>query len=265
MSRSAVMPQSSIPQGATQSEASAEAAAREYFGDDYYGRDRFRKYLEYFPGDGPILDYGCGDGVFLNLLRSAGRVGKGIDYDRENVERGRQFGLDIEHADLLEFADRQEEWGKYDGIMMADFVEHFDPYPLQNLIRASLPLLSPKGTMVMITPNSRSVLMNLGGFYEATIEHHNLYSVAGLAKFLQHEGMEIVAGGVDPDSRSPIASLNPGKFARNLAIWGLGRILCGRDCLYEASFVVAQKSPQVDQQRGRFRTAATSTADVPTG
>ncbi|MCA8963106.1 MAG: methyltransferase domain-containing protein, partial [Planctomycetes bacterium] len=104
--------------------STALPSAQEYFGDDYYGRERFRKYLTYFPSEGPILDFGCGDGVFLNLLRREGRAGRGIDYDLTNVERGRAFGLDIVHADIFEFAKREEEKDRYAGIMMADFVEH---------------------------------------------------------------------------------------------------------------------------------------------
>lgn len=217
------------------------AAAEAHFGRDYYGRDRFEKYLAYFRGERPILDFGCGEGVFLHLLRRHGRRGLGIDYDRSNVELARSFGLDVEYANILEFVTRPEERGRYDGIMMGDFVEHFDPVPLQALLRHAVALLAEGGTLVIVTPNSRSLLMNTGGFYEATIEHHNPYSIAGLARFLDEEGMDFVAGGVDPDSRSQLWAFRPTQLLRNLALWGLGRILCGRDAFYECSYLVTRK------------------------
>ena len=83
--------------------------------------------------------------------------------------------------------------------------------------------------------------MNMGGFYESTIEHHNPYSINGLRKYLESEGLETVDSGVDEDTHLPLLSWSPPRLARNLALWGLGRLLCGRIAMYEASYLVVRK------------------------
>ena len=226
--------------------------AHAYYGDDYYGRPRFAKYLEYFPGNGPIVDFGCGEGVFLNLARARGREAFGIDYDRVAGDRGRDFGLDIRSLDIFDFVADESNHGRFAGIMMADFVEHFDPHPLQQLLRKCVDILAPDGVIVIITPNSRSLMMNLGGFYESTIEHHNPYSVNGLAKFLSGIGLEIVESGVDRDSRLPVFRGGPLQICRSVALSAMGRVLCGPESVYECSFVVARRSSNEDQHETRY-------------
>lgn len=227
----------------------ASPETNRHFGDDYYGRPRFQKLLPHFSEQGTILDFGCCEGIFLHFLRTHGRTGLGVDYDREAVEACAKHGLDAIHADIFAFTRDPENRDKFAGVMMADFIEHFDPYPLQELLRQTVGVLRPGGTMVLITPNSRSIGMIMGGFYDCTIEHHNLYSIPAVAKFLEGEGMEIVESGPDPDSRPPIFSWHPLRFARQLATAVLGRILCGKSALHHASYLVAKK---VENRGERF-------------
>ncbi len=221
--------------------AAPSVLAERFFGDDYYGRPRFGKYLSYFPAEGAIVDFGCRDGVFLNFLRQHGREGLGVDNDAAVVEECHKFGLDAVCADILEFAGDPANEGKFAGILMADFVEHFDPYRLQDLLRRSIQILRPGGALVIITPNSHSLLMCTWGFYECTIEHHNTYSIRGLRMFLENEGLRVVASGVDRDSRSRVLTLHPLRLARNLAFWAVGRIICGKECLYQHAYLVLVK------------------------
>ncbi len=226
-------------------EPEREAALRladRHFGDDYYNRPRLKRFVSHFPTDGTILDFGCHDGVFLNLLRRHGRRGLGIDYDLKQVQHCRGFGLEAMRADIFEFARDPENEGKYAGIMMSDFVEHFDPRPLQELLDQSVRILRPGGVLAIITPNSRSLLMCSGGFYENEIEHHHTYSISGIRSFLERRGMKTVSSGVNPESRTRILSPRPLQLLRNLAFFGLGLVLCGKDCLYQDSHLVMQRA-----------------------
>ena len=220
-----------------------------HFGTDYYGRPRFRKFLPYLATDGEILDFGCNEGVFLNFLRVEGRRGIGIDYDKQAIERCQQFGFEAQHADIFEFTRDPAHQGRYAGVMLADFVEHFDPYPMQNLLRQTVGILREGGTIMIMTPNHRSIAMLMGGFYDCTIEHHHPYSTKAIGKFLEEEGMEVVEEGADPDSRVPVVSAHPLRFARNLTRWALGRVLCGRSAMVECNYLVAKK---VSDQSERF-------------
>lgn len=225
------------------------AAARAHFREDFYGRPRFAKFLPYFTAPGTVLDFGCHEGVFLHLLREHGREGLGIDYDRDMVRRCRDFGLEAQHADIFTFTADPAHSGRYGGVLMADFVEHFDPHPLQRLLRQTVEVLAPGGTMIIVTPNTRSVMMIHGGFYESTIEHHNPYSIHGLRQFLAAHGMQHVASGVDPDSRLALFAWHPGRLLRNLAMAGLGRILCGRGAWHEHTYLVMRKQGDADALR----------------
>jgi 2-polyprenyl-3-methyl-5-hydroxy-6-metoxy-1,4-benzoquinol methylase len=222
-------------------DTTARAESTALYGEDYFGRRRFTKLLAHLPSDGTIVDFGCNIGVFLNFLRMNGRRGLGIDYDEENIRICRSHGLEAVHANILDFASQTEHHGRYAGIMMADFVEHFDPFVLQRLLRDSIALLCPRGVMVIITPNSRSLSMCTGGFYETTIEHHNPYSLHGLRIFLEKQGLRFVTGGVDPDSRLKVFSTHPLRLLRNVALWVLGRILCGKEAFYEHTYLVMEK------------------------
>src|SRR5262245_51502249 len=52
----------------------------------------------------PILDIGCGSGQFLYFLREQGYHDvRGIDLDRDQVELGRELGLDATAVDALDF------------------------------------------------------------------------------------------------------------------------------------------------------------------
>lgn len=217
-----------------------DAAAR-HFGDDYYGRPRFRKLLEYIPADGTILDFGCNEGVFLHLLRQHERRGLGIDRDPARVAACRRHGLDAIEADIFEFLEGVENQNEFAGILMADFVEHFDPRSLQDLLRRSVGVLRPGGVLAIFTPNSCSLAMATGSFWENEIEHHHTYSLTGLRRFLEQCGMEFRAGGPSPESRLRILTPHPLRLMRRLAYLGLARILCGRAAKYAEVFLVMQR------------------------
>ncbi len=215
--------------------------ARAHFGTDYYGRPRFRRLLEHFPAGGTILDFGCNEGVFLHFLRENGRDGLGVDSDRENIAACRRFGLDAIHADVFQFLERSEHQGECAGILMADFIEHFDPRPLQDLLARSIALLRPGGALAILTPNSRSLALATGGFHENEIEHHHPYSLSGLRRFLERLGMELVAAGACPESRLRVFTPHPLRFARNVAHSVLGRLLCGKDASYREVHLVMRR------------------------
>jgi len=208
------------------------------YGHDYFGRPRFGKILPLFPREGTILDFGCNFGIFLNVLRENGRHGLGIDRDPKQVQFCLDRGFRAVQADIFQFLRKPEHRGRYSGIMMADFVEHFDPQPLQDLLRLSAGVLQPGGVMAIITPNSRCLVNCAGGFYEPSIEHHNPYSINALRNFLLELGLEPLVCGIDPDSRIPLLTPHPARLLRNLSIWLLGRIICGRGSMYSHTYLV---------------------------
>jgi SAM-dependent methyltransferase len=74
------------------------------------------------PGDGRVLDAGCGGGQTLDLLRAYGRP-TGVDPDEESVELARARGHDVAVAALpeLPFADQT-----FAAATCLDVLEHLD-------------------------------------------------------------------------------------------------------------------------------------------
>lgn len=76
--------------------------------------------------EGTVLDIGCGDGLFMNMLRTKGIKSVGVDISDEAVRACTAQGLSAEvvtSAHLLPFPDASFEY-----VVMLDVLEHvYDP------------------------------------------------------------------------------------------------------------------------------------------
>lgn len=151
-------------------------------------------------GEGPrrVLDVGCGDGRFLELLRDFGspewRLG-GLESDADAVERCREKGFDAHTERVEEFALKEEERNQYDAVIMLQLLEHVeDPSRIADQV---FQLLRKGGLFVIETPH-------LGGLDYALFQgrhwghyhfprHFHLFSEATLRDVLEKNGFEIVA------------------------------------------------------------------------
>jgi len=81
---------------------------------------------------GPVLDLGCGDGIFLELLKNKGVAGEGLDVSGVAVEKAKNRGLSVEQFDFsgspLPFAN-----GAFAAAVLLDVLEHL--YLPQNVLR----------------------------------------------------------------------------------------------------------------------------------
>jgi len=72
---------------------------------------------------GSVLDLGCGDGFFLDLLRQKGISGHGLDLSSDGVKKCLDKGIKAEVCDFahepLPFGD-----GAFDYVVMLDVLEH---------------------------------------------------------------------------------------------------------------------------------------------
>jgi SAM-dependent methyltransferase len=102
---------------------------------------------------GRLLDVGCGDGLFLVRMRELGWEVQGIEPDRAAASVAQSVhGLPvltsaIEEASLAE--------SSFDVITLGHVIEHvYDPVAV---LRRCGRLLKPGGTLVVVTPNARSL------------------------------------------------------------------------------------------------------------
>jgi SAM-dependent methyltransferase len=115
-------------------------------------RERLASYLPLYSGASDVLDFGCGRGEFLDLLRQEGIRARGIDINHEMVELCRARGLDVAEGDGLAFLEGLPD-GSLGGLFASQVVEHLQPDQLLRLVSTAFHKLRPGATVVLETIN----------------------------------------------------------------------------------------------------------------
>ena len=153
----------------------------------------------------PILDIGCGDGIFAKILRTE-PVDTGIDPDPTEVERARRQGI---YKELLVCAgDRiPKPDGSYRTIFSNSVLEHIPD--LLPVLKEAHRLLSPEGLFYVTIPSDRleraTLLARLvrgfglsgladryGKFYNRFWRHHHAYDEAQWRALFLQADFEVV-------------------------------------------------------------------------
>jgi 2-polyprenyl-3-methyl-5-hydroxy-6-metoxy-1,4-benzoquinol methylase len=116
-----------------------------------------RGYLRWFANARRVVDIGCGEGMFLDLLRDAGITALGIDASPSAAAACRAHGHEVASGDAV--AMLQEPGDCFDGALVAHVVEHLAPERVAELIRAAANRLAPGARLVLVTPNVRSLIV----------------------------------------------------------------------------------------------------------
>ncbi len=144
-----------------------------------------------------LLDVGCGDGRLLRLLRDFGDKQwelAGLEFDEGAIATCKAEGFEATAERVEDFAERKEEQGRYDAVIMLQLIEHVeDPALLAERVHA---LLRPGGVFIIETPN-------LGGLDHAIFaerhwghyhfpRHWHLFDAPRLRDMLEARGFEVV-------------------------------------------------------------------------
>jgi 2-polyprenyl-3-methyl-5-hydroxy-6-metoxy-1,4-benzoquinol methylase len=185
-----------------------------------------RKFADLFHKGEAVLDLGCGDGIFLELLRDRGVRGIGVDSFPACVESCRRNGLTVHQSDILQFLQQAE--GPYDGVFCSHIVEHLSPTDVLTLIHHSRRVMRSGGRMIIVTPNPKDIEVITERFW-LDITHVRPYPIPLLEKMLEHAGFAVVRSGLDRDSRTLLIARNPLKMVRKVmkklrwgSYWGKG-------------------------------------------
>src|SRR5579884_2998231 len=117
-------------------------------------RERQRAYLPILGEHRPVLDFGCGRGEFLDLLRDAGIPCMGVDRDPSMVARCIEKG----HADVvvqgdgLEYLEQLPD-GMLGAVFAAQVIEHLSEAQLRALFELAHRKLKPGGLLIAETVN----------------------------------------------------------------------------------------------------------------
>jgi SAM-dependent methyltransferase len=194
--------------------------------DEEHNRNVLAFYVPYFDGCERVLDIGCGEGQFIELLNDAGIDAAGIDIDTRMVEICREKGFDVVEADLFEYLPGHT--GHFDGIFSSNLIEHLTAQDATRFIRLSFEALSPGGVFLTATPNPESLIVHLHEFWrDAT--HIRPYNRLLLEFLLSWAGFEdITSGENDRTAWTPPPELQAvPDVLRNMApqkvgMWDLG-------------------------------------------
>jgi SAM-dependent methyltransferase len=155
------------------------------------------QYVEVFPAGSRVLDLGCGEGVFLALLRDAGRNGVGVDSSAVDLAPARAKGLEVVESDALAYLQRQD--ATFDGIFCAHLIEHLPPAVAVQLLTDAHRALRPGGRLVLITPDARDLEVMTERFW-LDLTHVRPYPELLLVRLCGALGYEVERSGNDPRS-----------------------------------------------------------------
>ncbi len=109
---------------------------------------------------GKILDIGCGDGVFLDVVRKYGWEPHGVEINSDAAKRANALGMKVHAGDLLSAAYPANQ---FDLIRMWSVLEH-TPNP-KEVLAEILRILKKGGVLVLQVPNIRSKAFEWFGPY----------------------------------------------------------------------------------------------------
>lgn len=129
--------------------------------------DSYRQLLEAlvvrYPG-GRALDMGCGRGEWLQLLRTVGLQGHGVDLDEAMLDACRAADLSVEQGDALAWLAAQPD-ESLALISAFHVVEHIPFAMVQQLVAQAHRVLLPGGVLIMETPNPENISVGAHTFY----------------------------------------------------------------------------------------------------
>ena len=196
-----------------------------------------RGYLARLGAPATVLDVGCGQGRFLDVLAERGIEGLGLDASSDAVAACVARGLTVLQGDGLVLLRRlHEDRRKFAGVVLAHVVEHFDGATVAEWIAACARVVMPGGRLLVATPNSRSLIV-LEEVFWLDPTHVRPYPRALLEKLGRDAGLQVVAS-YDDSTTVPRRSLLRRVLAR------LRSLLSGADRSAPLDSVVVFEKPK---------------------
>jgi 2-polyprenyl-3-methyl-5-hydroxy-6-metoxy-1,4-benzoquinol methylase len=138
---------------------------------------------------GPVLDFGCGDGLLLAVAQSLGYGDlTGVDISRALLKKAAQrTSAKLHHADGLEFLKASPN-GAFEAIIAFDILEHLTRPELLETSREISRTLKPGGRLIVRVPNGGSAYS--GPIYWSDLTHERLFTRGAFVQLLKPLGFE---------------------------------------------------------------------------
>lgn len=151
----------------------------------------FRVMWQKFPSNkNKLLEVGCGNGDALVRMQNLGWEVTGVDFDPKAAETARKRGVNVLTGSLQE---QNFISNSFDVITLSHLIEHVHN-PLQ-LIEKCYDLLSSQGRVVILTPNSQSLLHRIFKRDWKALEpprHLHIFNTNNLAELAKKAGFKTI-------------------------------------------------------------------------
>ena len=142
-------------------------------------RERIHYLKPFLPPDASILDFGCGEGIFVKIAKKFGYQAFGYDIDPHAV---------VDYYSLREIPNHF-----FDAVVCFDVIEHVDdPQKILKNIRQKL---KPNGLLFLTTPNRLGLAGRIikNKFWGLTPGgHKNIFSLSQMENLLKNNGFKII-------------------------------------------------------------------------
>jgi len=179
-----------------------------FYGEDYYGEgsqkfrscleaprlffawNRMRRVLKFFSRPGKVLDVGCGQGTFLQLIKGKGWEVAGTELTQESASRASRLGIPVS---IGEIDENRFPPHSFDLITLWQVLEHLaEP---RKTLKSLLGLLRKGGIVAISTPNIDSLQAEVGKdrwFHLDPPRHLYLFSPRTLERIMASLGFRLL-------------------------------------------------------------------------
>jgi O-antigen chain-terminating methyltransferase len=208
----------------------------EFGGSESLLRNFQTRFIPLFRGYNPVLDIGCGRGIFLGLAAEAGIEAVGVDHAEESVEFCRKKGFSVHQEDVRSFLERSPEI--FGGIFCSHVIEHMGYEDASRLLALCHRALRNGGKLILLTPNPEDLAVIAETFW-LDPTHVRPYPKLLLHSMLATAGFDVT------DTKQVLGSWRMiGRSKMPLYFWR--RMLLGRYYGHPNTIIVATKSSSFD-------------------
>ena len=136
-----------------------------------------------------ILEVGCGQGEYLEIMRAAGGEVYGIEHLEDSVKVCREHGLPVEPV-YFEHGDEKLAPGPFGGFFILNWLEHIPD--LRTFLRALRNNLTPDAAGLVEVPNF-DVMLKKGLTAEFTADHLYYFTGETFRVTLESNGFEVLS------------------------------------------------------------------------
>lgn len=140
-------------------------------------------------GRAPILDVGCGEGLYLSYLRQHDIKAKGIEAHPATAKRAQAKNLDVVVGDAFRVLPKLR--GRSGAVVISHLIEHLSGDQAARLIRLAYNCLRPGGRILILTPNPRNIKTLAWTFWEDPT-HVRPYSLPALSRLFDEAGFRVI-------------------------------------------------------------------------